>query len=99
MRHPVAAYYRIIAGFMLFADTRKRQKPRVSPRLRQSTALQRPGVAAERFLLLAGLRVTTTELVDATTQVERFVLAGVERMRMAGNVHFDQRILVAILPL
>ena len=44
-------------------------------------------------------RVSTTELVDAATGIDNFLLAGVERVRVARNIHLDQRIFIAIRPL
>jgi hypothetical protein len=47
-------------------------------------------------LLLGG--VATVELVHAATGVDDLVLAGVERMRGAGNIDLDQRIFLAVFP-
>ena len=54
--------------------------------------------AADGFARLL-LRVATTELVDAAAGVQRLLLAGVERMGMARDIHLDQRVLVAVFPL
>ena len=45
------------------------------------------------------LAVTLAELVDLARGLQNMLLAGVERVRRAGNLKFDQRIFLAIFPL
>src|SRR5690606_20468865 len=49
---------------------------------------------ARRLLLLVAL----AELVDPAADIGRLLLARVERMRMAGDFHLDERVLLAVLP-
>jgi len=48
---------------------------------------------------LIGGFLAGAELVDASFDVEQLLLTGEERVRRAGNMHFDDRVFVAIIPL
>src|SRR5690349_17334543 len=63
------------------------------PVSRTGSAWPAPGAGRCRQLFLDGTRIAATELVDATADVQRLLLAGVERVRMAGDIHLDQRVL------
>src|SRR5690606_37742935 len=65
-------------------------------RKRKRPPLVRPSGTAFRVRLLG---VALLELVDAAAGVHDLVLAGVERVRGRRDVHLDQRVLVAIVPL
>src|SRR5579859_3283702 len=72
------------------ADARPVPSSLLTPRGRSVTA-----AAFARLLL----RVALAELVDATAGVKRLLLAGVERMGVARDIHLDQRVLVTVFPL
>src|SRR6188768_2948973 len=52
---------------------------------------------ADRAVLL--LTVALTELVDATADVQRLLLTGIERVRMARDIELDHRVFVTVFPL
>src|SRR5579885_1465799 len=58
-------------------------------------ARARRNARAQTGLLAA---VAATELVDATAGIDDLVLARVERMRVAGDFHLDDRVFLAVFP-
>ena len=56
-------------------------------------------VSARRILGQELLAVTLTELVHLLGGLQDVLLAGVKRVRLAGNFQFQQRVFVAVFPL
>ena len=52
-----------------------------------------------RYLCSGLLAVALTELVDLLGGLQDVLLAGVKRVRLAGNLELQQRVLVAVFPL
>src|SRR6187402_1853010 len=80
---------------------RTRKKTRGKPWARPVSVYPRETPPRRRradgaVLLLA---VALTELVDAAADVQRLLLAGVERVRVARDIELDHRVFVTVFPL